>query len=417
MMPLLMSCDRSEGVFETQENEQLETYTSTILENQIENDEEYTETSEPPSEPFSGRIAIITNESVSNIEVFSGTETLRLKYGEERVIHRVWPAMFAREGEMMISIMQELASDPELRAVVINQAVINTNAAVDAFLKLRDDVFIVYVSPGEDASDVALRADLILDINTPALGNAFVQQAELMGTQTIVHYSFPRHMNTPQHAERRDSMRDEAERLGIEFIEVEAPDPMGDGRVTATQQFVSQDVPYQVERFGTDTAFFGTNCAMLLPMIAQVLATGAIFVQPCHPSPFHVYPGALGIETFIPSGDYDEWGVEIMRLVSARELISAMRDAAYTQEATGRLATMPMTSGVLWTAMGVEYTIRWINGEVDRYAIDLDVLAEIGREIILQESGEEVEVTLEVLEVDGRIYPNFILGLMGDIIL
>jgi len=416
MMPLLISCGRSEGVFETQENEQPEMHISTTLENPIENEEEYTEISEPPDEPFPGRIAIITNALPVNEEFYSA-EAIQRKYGEERVIHRVWPAMFAHEGEMMISIMQELAADPELRAVVINQAVINTNIAVDALLALRDDVFVVYISPAEDIPEVSLRADLILNTNTPALGNTFSQQAQLMGAQTIVHYSFPRHMNTPQHAERRDNMRDEAERQGIEFIEVAAPDPMGEGGVAVTQQFIIQDIPYQVERFGTDTAFFGTNCGMLHPIITQVLATGAIFVQPCHPSPFHGYPAAFGLEAFVPSGDNDQDGNEILRLIDTRKLIETIRENAYTQGRTGRIAMIPKSPSMLWTAMGVEYAIKWINNEVDRYAIDLDVLSEIGREIILQESGEEVEVTLEVLEVDGRVYPNFILGLMGDIIL
>ncbi|MCL2366897.1 MAG: hypothetical protein FWC75_07635, partial [Oscillospiraceae bacterium] len=63
------------------------------------------------------------------------------------------------------------------------------------------------------------------------------------------------------------------------------------------------------------------------------------------------------------------------------------------------------------------YAIRWINGEVDKDIIDLDVLAEIGREFILEETGEDAGVMLEVLEVDGHIYPNFILTVMDYILL
>ena len=69
------------------------------------------------------------------------------------------------------------------------------------------------------------------------------------------------------------------------------------------------------------------------------------------------------------------------------------------------------------TAMGTKYAIRWINGEVDKDIIDLDVLAEIGREFILEETGEDAGVMLEVLEVDGHIYPNFILTVMDYILL
>jgi len=49
-----------------------------------------------------------------------------------------------------------------------------------------------------------------------------------------------------------------------------------------------------VARYGTDTAFFGTNCAMQPPMITRVLEQRAIYPEPCCPSPVHAFPAALG---------------------------------------------------------------------------------------------------------------------------
>ena len=62
--------------------------------------------------------------------------------------------------------------------------------------------------------------------------------------------------------------------------------------------------------------------------------------------------------------------------------------------------------------MGAEYAIRWINGEVDKGYIDLDVLTEIGREIIHRETGEPVGVSLE----RHPDHPNFILAMMDFIV-
>jgi hypothetical protein len=413
MVFLLISCDNSEYAPAIQENEQIDAEISTALDKPVENNAECSEVTETSSEPFPGRIAIITNEFAQIVEAYLHAEALQSKYGEDRFIHRVWPVMFAQEVDEMISIMQELATDPELRAVIINQASVNTNAAVDALLAIRNDVFIVYVDAWENATDVALRADLILSLNFPALGYAFAQQAKMMGAQTIVHYSMARQiMNPSRTVTRRNNMREEAERLGMDFVEI-IPPPVGGSGTPPNIRFIAQDIPYQVEIFGSDTVFFGTTCGMMPTIITQVLATGAIFVQPCCPSPWHRYPDALGIDAFSPEGENRRWEL----LMDTRELISEMREVIYAQEMTGRISTSPMTPDLLWMLMGIEYAIRWINNEVDRYVIDLDVLSEIGRDIILGEVGEEVEVTLEMLEVDGRIYPNFILGLMGDIIL
>jgi len=366
---------------------------------------------------FPGRIAIITNEVSQNEEEFRSAEALQLLHGEDKVIHRVWPAQFAQEGEMMISILQEIAADPEVRAVVINQAVINTNAAVDALLAMRDDIFIVYASPAEDPADVARRADLLLDVNNPAIGAAFVEQALSMGVETIAHYSFPRHMGVPLLAMRRDIMRENAERVGINFVELNAPDPQGDGGVAATQLHITQDIPRQVEALGLNTAFFGTNCGMQPPMIAQVLATGAMFVQPCCPSPYHGYPGALGLEAFLPSGEFDEDGVEVLVLMPLPDLLQATSDAIAAQGMSGRVSGWAIPASMMWTTIGFNYAVEWINGNVpqEHGVIDVAVLSRLAREYAAG-LGLDAGATLEPLVLDGRTFNHFILGIIDYIV-
>jgi hypothetical protein len=70
---------------------------------------------------------------------------------------------------------------------------------------------------------------------------------------------------------------------------------MAEGGLPATQQFIIEDVPRQVEKLGKDTAFFSTNCGMQDPLIKAVLESGACFLEPCCPSPTHGFPTALGI--------------------------------------------------------------------------------------------------------------------------
>ena len=62
-------------------------------------------------------------------------------------------------------------------------------------------------------------------------------------------------------------MRQTCEELGIEFVDATAPDPTGDAGLSGAQQFILEDVPKMVDKYGKDTAFFSTNCAMQIPLV------------------------------------------------------------------------------------------------------------------------------------------------------
>lgn len=71
---------------------------------------------------------------------------------------------------------------------------------------------------------------------------------------------------------------------------------MAEAGVTATQQYILEDVPRKIEQYGKETAFFSTNVGMHEALIKSIYEGGALFPHPDTPSPFYCYPGALGIE-------------------------------------------------------------------------------------------------------------------------
>ncbi|MCL2873638.1 MAG: DUF3798 domain-containing protein [Defluviitaleaceae bacterium] len=371
------------------------------------------------AEGFPGRVAIVTNPVEQNEEEYRSAEALVARFGEDMIIHRTWPTMFAQEGETMIRILEEIASDPAVRVLVINQAVINTNAAVDRVREMRgDDIFIVYAQPAEDPIDVAVRANLLFNTNDPVIGYKLVHQAIAMGAETIAHYSFPRHMSVPLLAMRRDIMRETAMANGLMFVELAAPDPMGNGGMPATQMHIMQDLRRQVETFGENTAFFGTNCGMMIPMIEQVISTGAIFPSPCCPSPYHGFPTALDLASRVPTGEYDEWNDPIMRMRALPEVIDEIRSEIARRGASGRLATWPVSAGMLWTHAGVMYGIEWMNGNVPTEVgvIDMNVLENIMMNYIEEISGQRLGVDLEPLNFQGQLIRHYILGVMDYLV-
>jgi len=351
--------------------------------------------------PFPGKIAIVTNTVDQNEEEFRSAEALVKKYGADKIVHVTWPVNFMAEQEQMVTTVARLAADREIKALVINQAVPGSNPAVDKLKETRNDVFVVYCTPQENPPDVATRADLIMNINELEQGPPMVQQAKKQGAKVFVHYSFPRHMSIVMLAHRRDQIREECAKQGIQFVDATAPDPTSDAGITGAQQYILEDVPRMVARYGQDTAFFSTNCAMQIPLITAVVNTHAIYPQPCCPSPYHGFPSALGIET-------QRGG----QLVDVNYMITETRKIASNRNMTGRLSTWPVPAAMMYTTAGTEYAIKWINGQVPKTGVDDKVLAELMGDYIRDMTGSNISVQMVNYSEGGRTLNNYKLLLL-----
>lgn len=311
----------------------------------------------------SGKVAIVTNTVSQNEEEYRSAESMTQKYGD-KIVHVTWPDNFMTEQEQMITTVSKLAADPEIKAVIINQAVPGTNAAIDKLLESRDDMLIIYGTPQENPEDVAARADIILQPNELDMGPAMVEQAQKMGAKTFVHYSFPRHMAQVLLSSRRELIKEKCAELGIEFVDATAPDPTGDSGVSGAQQFILEDVPKMVAQYGKDTAFFSTNCAMQVPLIKACVSEGAIYPQPCCPSPYHGYPAALGLVS------EEDSAVEKMNI---EDIVAQTTKALDEAGVLGRFSTWPVPVSMMMTVAGTEYAFDWMAGKTDG-KLDLEAL-------------------------------------------
>ena len=287
------------------------------------------------------KIGVVTGTVSQGEDEYRGAEFVVAKY-PGMIEHRTYPDNFMAEQETYIAQITSLAADPAIKAIVVNQGVPGTVAAIRKVKQLRPDIVFVIGEPHEDPSVIDPVADLSLIPNNPARGQSIPQLAKRMGAKTFLHYSFPRHMSYADLAARRDIMEQECKKLGMQFVFVNAPDPTGEGGLPAAQQFILEDVPRQVAKYGKDSAFFSTNCGMQEPLITAVLKAGAIFPEQCCPSPTHGYPAALGLEiTDQLKGNFPA----IVKAINAEIVKKGM---------SGRMATWPVASSYLNTVAGVE---------------------------------------------------------------
>lgn len=334
------------------------------------------------------KIGIMTGTVSQGEEEYRAGEEMIEKYGKDRVLHVTYPDKFMDEQETTISQVMAMASDPEVRAIVICQAVPGTIAAINKVKEVRDDILFVLGTVHEEPRMSAATADVLYEIDQPARGVTIVEKAKAMGARTFVHYSFPRHMSMPLLAKRREIMEDTCNKIGVEFVFVNAPDPTGEGGVPASQQFILEDVPRQVEKYGPDTAFFSTNCSMQEPLIKSVVSTKALYPEQCCPSPFHALPNALGLKVE-NKGDVPY----ILKAIEEKTAELGMK---------GRLSTWTAPIAMNFIRAGSAYAMDFAEG---KFKDKVDMAR--AEEALIKAAGR-IRTRL-YKDDEGKEYPNFLM--------
>ena len=192
------------------------------------------------------KIGIITGTVSQGEEEYQAAQRMKEKYGEDKIVTATYPDNFSSETETTIARVVELASDPDVKAIVFVQAVPGAAAAIDKVRETRPDMLFIAGVAAEDPATIASKADIVLLVDEISMGRTIPQKAAEMGAKTFIHYSFARHLSYATIAARRELMIETCDELGIEFVDVTAPDPTGDAGVSGAQQFILEDVPVRL---------------------------------------------------------------------------------------------------------------------------------------------------------------------------
>ncbi len=348
--------------------------------------------SEAPAAPAENfKIGIITGTASQGDEEITQANKMKEKYGD-MIVTATYPDNFDKETETVISNAVAMASDPDVKAIVWCQAIPGTSAAIDKVRETRPDMIFIAGTPGEDPGVIDPKADIVLQVDEPGCGITIPPQAAKQGAKTMIHYSFPRHMSYALIVARHENLNKYCAENGIELVDVTAPDPTGDSGITGAQQFILEDVPRQIEKYGKDTVFFTTNCGMQEPLIRKVFEEGAIYTLQCCPSPFHAFPAALNIDM---SGH--EADVSYMM-----EQLKAKAEEAGMQ---GRVSTWGVPCNMLFISAGVEYAKKVLEGQTNGVVLDDAVLRETIQECA-NDFTEGMEMTLVNYEENGATVDN-----------
>ncbi|MBQ9534548.1 MAG: DUF3798 domain-containing protein [Clostridia bacterium] len=299
------------------------------------------------------KIAIMTGTVSQGEEEFRAAEKAVQTYGKEHVVTATYPDNFMSEMETTVSQLVSFASDPDVKAIVMCQAVPGAKAGFDKIREMgRDDILLIAGTPQEDPAVISAAADIVMYADEGAQGDTIMQTCADWGIDVFIHYSFPRHMAMELIVARHELLEKNAAALGIEMVDVTAPDPTAEAGLSASQQFILEDVPQQLAKYpGKKVAFFTTNCGMQPSLQAACLdEPNAYYPQPCCPSPYHAFPATLGLELAIGGDD-----TEALKQISSK---------LNEHDAVGRFSTWASPVAMTIIEIGAEYAKAYIDGTV-----------------------------------------------------
>ncbi|WP_246082016.1 DUF3798 domain-containing protein [Peptacetobacter hominis] len=294
------------------------------------------------------KVGIVTPTLSVSEDEYRGAENMVEKY-PGRVEHITLPENFNTEIENAISQIVSLADDEKMKAIVVVSGQSGLLPALQQVKEKRPDIITITAPIWDDPDMMSQYVDVNLDANWAKRGETIVTLAKEMGCKTFIHYSFPTHLSKESVATRRDKMKETCEKEGLEFVEVMTPDPQTGQGVAAMQQFLREDIPRQIEKYGTDTNIFGSNCPMYDVILDEALKLKFCVAEQCCPTPTQAYPTVLNLEIAEEdSQNYDKMN----------EMISEKVDA---QGMKGRLGGWPMPMTVFLPEYAVELGMEMVS--------------------------------------------------------
>ncbi len=306
-------------------------------------------------------IGIVTGSVSQSEDDRRGAEAFQAKYGEDMVKLAIYPDNFTEELETTIQTIVNLADDPLMKAVIVNQAVPGTAEAFKQIKEKRPDIICIAGESHEDLPVIGASADLVANNDFVSRGYLIIRTAHELGCDTFVHISFPRHMAYETMSRRVAIMKKTCEEFGMKFVLETAPDPTTDVGVAGAQAYILEKVPEWIEKYGKKAAFFCTNDAHTEPLLKQLLSNGGYFIEADLPSPLMGYPGALGLDLTAEAGDFEK-------------ILAKVEDAVVAGGGAGRFGTWAYSYGYTVSAGLAEHAYNVIKGESD--LLDMDDLAE-----------------------------------------
>ena len=344
------------------------------------------------------KIGIVTPTLSTSEDEFRAADKMAKKY-PGKVKHITLPENFSTEIETGLSQITSLADDPNMKAIIVASGQAGLLPALQKVEEIRPDIITMTAPIWDDPVLMSKYADVNLDTDWVRRGVSIATMAHNMGAKTVIHYSFPTHLAKEVISQRKDAMQKTCEELGMQWVEVVTPDPQTGNGTAPMLQFLREDIPRKIDKYGPDTNIFGTNCPMYDVIIDEAFKLKFMVAEQCCPTPLQAYPTVLGLEI----SEDDAWDFDkVNDMISEKAAVAGM---------SGRLGGWPMPATVFMPQYAVELAMKMIEDPGFDYK-NMDNLNQFAKE----KFGYEIRFSKFKAKVDGPELDNYFVMIMDTIL-
>ncbi len=238
------------------------------------------------------KVAILVAPEAQYPEDYKAAQELAAEYPEKVIVKEYSDSRILRAGDPEImQFTKELASDPEIGAIVYARATQFTTNAIRSAEAVNPEIVTICIEPEESIETISSIANLVFCADWAKVAADVVATAKAQGAEHFVVFSHNRHLtNNPMYSSANAAFKAECEAQGINYIYDNSVDPIYSSGIKGAQLYIRESIArlYSNEKIsGNNVALFSTDSSVQSTLIEVANDRGLIYVCPSFPTAYN----------------------------------------------------------------------------------------------------------------------------------
>ncbi len=238
------------------------------------------------------KVAILVAPEAQYPEDYKAAQELAAEHPEKVIVKEYSDSRVLRAGNPEImQFSKELASDPEIGAIIYARATQFTTNAIREAESVNPEIVTVCIEPEESIETISSLANLVFCADWAKVAADAVAAAKAQGAEQFVVFSINRHItNNPMYSALNTAFKTECEAQGLKYVYDNAVDPIYSSGIKGAKLYIREAIArlYNNEKIsGNKVALFSTDSSVQSTLIEIANERELIYVCPSFPTAYN----------------------------------------------------------------------------------------------------------------------------------
>ncbi len=238
------------------------------------------------------KIAILVAPEAQYPEDYRAAQELAAEYPEKVIVKEYSDSRVLHAGDPEIMrFSKELASDPEIGAIIFARATQFTTNAIRSAESVNPDIVTICIEPEESIDTISSLANLVFCADWAKVAADTVAEAKERGAEHFVVFSINRHIsNNQMYTSLNTAFKNECEAQGINYVYDNSVDPIYSSGIKGAQNYIKESIArlYNNEKIsGSNVALFSTDSSVQSTLVDVAEERGFIYICPSFPTAYN----------------------------------------------------------------------------------------------------------------------------------